>query len=50
MDPESDTFGDYIYYEEQYTTTTGVVGTNNLEIPAYRTLASQQNMCGANLR
>lgn len=47
MNPESDTFGDYIYHEEQYTTTTGVVGTTNLEIPGYRTLTSQQNMCGA---
>jgi len=47
MDSESDTFGDYIYHEEQYTSTTGIVGSNNLQISGFRTLASQQNMCGA---
>ncbi len=47
MDPESDTFGDYVYHEEQFSSTTGVVGSNVAEINTYRTLASQQNMCGA---
>ncbi|TNF24925.1 MAG: hypothetical protein EP319_17450 [Deltaproteobacteria bacterium] len=48
MNPDSDTFGDYIYHEEQFSATnTGIIGTNNSEITVYRTLSSQQNMCGA---